>query len=339
VSANRTFSLRASGALAAAALGLGTLLHASQASAEAGAPPPPAAPSVGLPAGHPPIQVRPATSGAPRRPPMGVEPSRMPPPKADARGAGSHGAGSHGAGSHGGGAHEGEHGGGHGECPGHGPTDPPHHINWFHGLLMVDNERSQQGGINSLLFRYNNPANPCDPKNEPPPFLASLLNFGVFAYVVGRFGKKPIADALKKRKQQIMADIETAQRLREEAAERLAQYEDQLDRLQETGDELLTEQRTLAEVERKAVLADAELRRERLLREARKRVEQELKAAKEQLVAEALAEAMAAAEALVQKRTQADEERLADEFLAQVGARWKAGETSSQKGFAPKELS
>ncbi len=333
MNAKRTFSLRACGALVAAALGLGALLHASQASAEAG-PQPSAAPSAGLPAGHPPIQVRPVTSGAPRRPPMGVEPSRMPPSKADSRGAGSHGAG-----SHGGGAHDGEHGGAHGECPGHGATDPPHHINWFHGLLMVDNERSQQGGLNSLLFRYNNPANPCDPKNEPPPFLASLLNFGVFAYVVGRFGKKPLADALKKRKQQIMADIETAQRLREEAAERLAQYEDQLDRLQETGDQLLAEQRTLAEVERKAVLADAELRRERLLREARKRVDQELKAAKEQLVAEALAEAMAAAEALVKKRTQADEERLADEFLAQVGARWKAGEASSQKGLAPKELS
>ena len=54
------------------------------------------------------------------------------------------------------------------------PDALPPPVNWWHGIMMVNNERAAQGGfVNQLLFRYENPKNHADPKNEPPPFLAS----------------------------------------------------------------------------------------------------------------------------------------------------------------------
>jgi len=205
-------------------------------------------------------------------------------------------------------------------CPGHGPLDPPGHINWWKGLLWVDNVRSQQPGLNQLLFRYENQLDHCDPKNTPPPFLAAILNFGIFGFVLYRFGKKPLVEGLKRRKQQIMADIETATRLREAAEDRLADIEEKIDRLEDTAEELRKELRAQAQAERAAVLAEAEQKKARLVKDAEARVEQELAAAQDAIVKEALLEALAAAEELIAKKaTPADQERILREHLAGVG--------------------
>lgn len=228
-------------------------------------------------------------------------------------------------------AHE-EHAGEH-HCPGHGPVDPPGHVNLWRGMLMIDNEKAQRSDfVSQLLFRYDNKQDPCDTKNTPPPFLANLLNFGLFAYVIARFGKKPLEAALAKRKQQIMSDIETASRLHDEAEERLGDYEDKLDRLEETLAELRAEQKAQAEAERATILREAEDKRARMRRDAQVRVEQELKAAKEALLREALSGAVLAADALLaQKLASSDHDRLADEYLAGLDVAVKG---ASQKEVA-----
>ena len=88
-----------------------------------------------------------------------------------------------------------KHEGGHAEhCPGHGPMDPPPPLNLWHGLIGVNNEAAQSdSALKHILFRYENAQNPCDPKNEPPPFFASLINFAVLAFLIGKFGQKPVA--------------------------------------------------------------------------------------------------------------------------------------------------
>ncbi|WP_437278967.1 F0F1 ATP synthase subunit B [Sorangium sp. So ce375] len=218
----------------------------------------------------------------------------------------------------------------HGEehCPGHGPTDPPPHVNWWHGLIGVNNEAAEKGGINALLFRYNNEQNPCDPKNEPPPFLASVLNFGLLAFIVVRFGRKPIAEALKKRKQTITQELDNASRLKQEAEERLEEYEDKLTRLEETLAELKAEHAAQAEVEKAHVLAEAEQRRVRMRRDAEFRAEQELKAARAMLLQEAVQNAVAAAEELLRQRVgQQDLDRVNEEYLKAIPAAVSAGAT------------
>lgn len=218
--------------------------------------------------------------------------------------------------------HEEEHaGGGEHACPGHGPEDPPPHVNLWHGLLMVNNERAQRPDfLNQLLFRYENPKDPCDAKNEPPPFLASLLNFGILAFILYRFGRKPLAEALVKRKQEIMAEIETATKIKEDAEARLEEYEDNLENIEAKLAEVRAEYAAQAEVEKKHLLAEAEERRVRMRRDAEFRVEQERKAARDELLREAVVAATAAAEELVRKQiSRADHDRMATDYLAAVG--------------------
>lgn len=189
-------------------------------------------------------------------------------------------------------------------------------------MIMVNNERAKQGGfLNTLLFRYDNEENPCDEHNEPPPFLASLLNFGLLAFVVARFGRKPIAEALAKRKQSITQEIDTATRLREEAEDRLQTYEDKFETMEETLEALKSELALQAEVEKKHLLSEAEERRVRMRRDAEFRIEQELKAAKAELLQAAVQSAVLAAEDLLKKSASAqDQDRMTKEYLSAIPA-------------------
>jgi F-type H+-transporting ATPase subunit b len=222
-------------------------------------------------------------------------------------------------------------------CPGHGDLDSPHAPNWWQGILMVNNEAAKFGApdaeghfhredsaISQLLFRYENEKDECDPKNQPAPFLASVLNFGLLAFVLYRFGKKPLADALSARKKAMMLEIETATQIKEEAEARLTDYEDKLQNLDETLEEMKRDFATQSEVERKHVLAEAEERRIRMKRDVELRIEQELKAAKQQILLESVEAAVAAAEALLKSKiAAADQDRSADQYLAGLGAAWK----------------
>jgi F-type H+-transporting ATPase subunit b len=224
-------------------------------------------------------------------------------------------------------AAEEEHAGGEHECPGHGPEDPPPPPNLWHGNLGVDNEKSQSGRvIDQLLWRYNNPKDPCDAKNEAPPFTASLFNFAILCFILYRYARKPLADALAKRKETITAEIDVATKLEGDAAARLDEYEDRIENIEAKLDEVRAEYAAQAEVEKKHILAEAEDRRGRMRRDAQLRVEQELKAAQEELLREAVLAATAAAEALVRGQiSSADHDRMAQDYLASIGPSLSVG--------------
>jgi F-type H+-transporting ATPase subunit b len=320
-------------ALAAAASLAGGVALAQQPGHPQPGQPPPGRPIQGLPGGHPPVpgmpgsapgmqpgmQPRPVVGpdGRPlqrpgtapgQRPgmPPGFNPRPRPAPaheEADEPHTGGHAGG-------------GEH-----ECPGHGPEDPPPPPNLWHGLITVNNEASDKGGfLNKLLFRYENPKDPCDPKNEPPPLAASLINFGVLAFVLFRFGKKPLAEALVKRKHTIMADIDTATKLKEDAEARLDDYEEKLENIEGKLAEVRAEYAAQAEVEKKHILAEAEERRVRMRRDAEFRVEQEMKTARAELLREAVLNAVSAAEELMIKQVNAsDLDKMANDYLKSIG--------------------
>lgn len=238
---------------------------------------------------------------------------------------------------HGKGEHKPDH------CPGHGPMDPPGRFNFGHGLLGVDNAKAppppedpHASSWAPSLWRYENKADPCDPRNEPPPFLANLLNFGVLVFLVVRFGRKPIAAALVKRKQTIMHDIDVAKKLKRDAKDRLKVYKQKFATIEETLAELTAEHVAQAEVEKKRILADAEERRLRMRRDAEFRIEQELKAARVELLNEAVVGAVVAAEELLKRRVAAaDFERVNDDYLASVAKAMAPGDVQkTQPGGA-----
>ena len=213
---------------------------------------------------------------------------------------------------------------GHGEhewCPGHGASDPPPPPNWWQGILMVDNDLAKSDSfLNKLLFRYENKKDPCDKDNKPPPFLAMAINFGLLAFVLYKFGRKPLAESLVKRKATIMADIETASKLKEDAERRLREYEDKFERMDEKLADLRAELAAQSEQEKAHILAEAEERRARMIRDAEFRIEQEGKSARAELLQQAVVNAaLAAEELLVKKVGSSDLDRMAEDYLKAVG--------------------
>jgi F-type H+-transporting ATPase subunit b len=114
-----------------------------------------------------------------------------------------------------------------------------------------------------------------------------------------------------------MQGIEEASRMKEDAADRLAGYEEKLEHVDDEIERVKREMKEAGEAERVRVLEEAREKRERLERDARLLIEQELKAARELLLRETVATAVRSAADTLSKQVSAeDHERLAKEYLA-----------------------
>lgn len=157
---------------------------------------------------------------------------------------------------------------------------------------------------------------------KTPPFIAMVINFAILAAGYYAFGRKPIAAALQGRRDAIAGEIEQAQKMKREAEARAKTYQAKLDKLE---DELRMARESLVrtgEAERDRIVADAEAKAERMRADATFLVAQELKQIRQDLWRDALDSAVAAAEQLLARRvTGADHERLAEDYLADLGGR------------------
>ena len=195
-----------------------------------------------------------------------------------------------------------EHSGGHAE---HAPTFDD--INWAYGFLG-----EKEGEEPSLLWR---------PKGMPVPFGALALNAAILYFLIFKFGRKPIGDALKARKLGIMKGMEDAAKMKAEAEASLAKYQKKLDEIDSEVARIRSEAKEQSEAESARILSEAKERRARMERDARTLVEQELKAARENLTRDTVRAAVKSAEAtLTAKVGDADHQRLGDEFLASIKA-------------------
>ena len=170
---------------------------------------------------------------------------------------------------------------------------------------------------------------------ETPPFIAMLINFGILAAGYYLLGKKPIAAGLQNRRDTISKEIEEAQLMKHEAEERAKTYQHKLEKLE---DELRAARESLVqagEAESERIVREAEGKAERMRKDAEFLVEQELKQIRGDLWRETVEAAVLAAEDLLKKRvTPADQERLAEEYLADLG-----GRTARTTSIAPPQRS
>jgi len=152
---------------------------------------------------------------------------------------------------------------------------------------------------------------------EQPPYLAALINFAVLAFIYVYFGKAPLAAALKTRRQEVKQQIDEAQKIMREAEARSKQY---TAKLEDLGMELETTKTALAASgagERARIVREAEEKAARMEKDAAFLVEQERKQMHADLSREAVQASLRAAEELLRtKLTLADQERVAEEFLA-----------------------
>lgn len=175
--------------------------------------------------------------------------------------------------------------------------------NWFYGFFG-----EKEGVEPSFLYR---------PKGMPVPFGALLLNSGILYWLLIRFAKKPIAEALKSRKAVILRGMEEAGKMKSDAEARLADYEQKLAHIDQEIARVRQEMRATGQAERSRILAEAKEKRARMEREAQILLGQELKAARELLLAETARGALRSAETVLRGKLGAVEQaRIAEEYLA-----------------------
>jgi F0F1-type ATP synthase membrane subunit b/b' len=172
---------------------------------------------------------------------------------------------------------------------------------------------------------------------ETPPFIAMLINFGILAGGYYFLGRKPIAAGLQARRDTITKDIEEAQRMKHEAEERAKTYQSKLEKLEE---ELAAARESLlraGEAESERIVREAETKADRMRKDAEFLVEQELKKLRGELWRDTVEAAVGAAEELLRKRvTPADQERLAEDYLADLGGKYKAASVETPRGSTPR---
>lgn len=270
-------------------------LASSDAQAQQGQQPHGAQPQPGIqmPQGHPNLgNVRPAPRPGAADPHGAANPHGAPNPHGAANPHGGHGESGHGEGEH----------GGHGE---HDEKAPPPPINWWHGLLG-----EKAGEPPSILWRE---------PGEPPPYLASFINFAILLFIVNKYGKKALADALVKRKENITREIDEATRLRKAAEERLAQYEAKLDKISDELDRVRLEFRDQGERDKQRIIAEAKERRERMRADTEVILAQEVKQMRHELLSEIVRDATKMATEILSKNTTlGDHDRFAEAFLHQL---------------------
>ncbi len=164
-----------------------------------------------------------------------------------------------------------------------------------------------------------------DGEAHSPPWLktdtAKVLNFAVLAIGLFLVLRKPVAQALNDRIKGIKDELAELEERKAEVEKQLDEYNTKLATLDEEAEQVIAEYIRQGEEAKARILKEAESAADKLEEQAKKNIENEFKQAKEELQAEIVEKALIKAEqAVKEKITAEDQERLVDEYLAKVVA-------------------
>ncbi len=149
-----------------------------------------------------------------------------------------------------------------------------------------------------------------------------MLNFLVLAGFLYFVLRKPASQFLGDRIKGIQAQLKELELKKVEAEKRLAHYNDRLSTLSREAEKIVAQYRTQGEAARARIIAEAESAAAKLEDQARRNIEQEFKKARSLLEAEVLEKAIAKAQERLSKGiTEADQDRLVEEYLQKVVTR------------------
>jgi F-type H+-transporting ATPase subunit b len=214
-------------------------------------------------------------------------------------------------------AHGAEHG-----TPALGPA--AHGEATTHGGHVADHGEHAEGEHTLAPINWSD----FDNKKQPP-YAALLINLAVLLGIYFYFGKKPVVEGLKKRKEDIAKEIEEAARMKKDAEARAKKYQASLANLDA---DLETTKKGLEEagrVEKEKLVAEAKLKSDRMLKDAAFLVEQESKQAHIDLKREAVEGSFSHATSFLSTRvTDDDHDRLCLEFLTELSKKAASQEVS-----------
>ena len=114
---------------------------------------------------------------------------------------------------------------------------------------------------------------------DPGLIIWTIITFVVFAFLLGRFGWKPIVAALSQREETIVAALEEARKAREEASALREEYRGLIDKADEEAREIIQVARDTAEQLKRDTEAAGREEAQRMLEQARRDIDHAKEAA------------------------------------------------------------
>jgi F-type H+-transporting ATPase subunit b len=147
----------------------------------------------------------------------------------------------------------------------------------------------------------------------------TLLVFGISLWLLGKFAFPRIAEALDRRQKAIEDSIDTAERIRKEADDILAEYRERLAEARGQADDIVARARKTGEAAENEIIADARGKREEMMEQTRRDIEAETRRAIQQIRAEVADLTVLATEKVTRKAlTDEDHKRLVEEALSEL---------------------
>jgi len=149
-----------------------------------------------------------------------------------------------------------------------------------------------------------------------------VINFGILAFILFKYGRKPLQSFLKQRAELIEKTLKEAKEAKEAAEKALLKVEERLKTKDKEIEEILSASKRSGEEVRESLIQQSDKLREKILEQARVNIEYELKSAKEAIKAEAVEIAMGLAEKKIkEKLTKEEQQKLLEESLTKIGGK------------------
>jgi F-type H+-transporting ATPase subunit b len=146
------------------------------------------------------------------------------------------------------------------------------------------------------------------------------INFIIYAGVIYYFALPAVRNLLRSRREEIVTTIAQASAKKQQAEALVGEYRGKIARVEQETRSIQAELRAGAEREKARILSEAEAMAAKLRDDAAFLADREINVARETLRAELASDAEAMARELVQKNiSSADQQRLAQEFMQQIG--------------------
>ena len=147
----------------------------------------------------------------------------------------------------------------------------------------------------------------------------TIVCFLISLWVLKRYAFGPIQKTLDDRRERIRQAIDEADHAREEARSLLEEHRKLIGQAKSEAEEILAEARKVGDAQRERVREETEADRQRRLEETRRQIEQATQQALNQIRDEVGKLSVLAAEKITRKSlTDADQQRLIDEALAEI---------------------
>lgn len=147
----------------------------------------------------------------------------------------------------------------------------------------------------------------------------TVVNFGIFLFIVIKFGGKSIVNAINTREQNIQNSMDAAKEAERTAKELLAKSQEQFDNAQQTINELLNKGREQAEIQLNRATSEAEKIKKAKVDDALKEIERSKEQALMQLRTEVADMVISATEKLLNDKLDKEKDfKLVENYIQQL---------------------